>query len=63
MWKPRDDFAENGTYDRLRCDQPEPPRGTGHEEQLADHHREELLAALNAVAGLRISRTSSENQL
>lgn len=61
--KPREDLTDIGPHDRLRCWQPEPPRGTGHEEQLADHHREELLAALNAVAALRASRGGSDKQL
>jgi hypothetical protein len=49
--KPRNDVTDGRADDRLRCcRQPEPTRAIAHEGLLADHHREEVLAALDAIA-------------
>jgi hypothetical protein len=47
--EPGEYVTDVGTDHRPRSDQPEPTGPIGREDPLADHHIEEVLAALNAV--------------
>jgi hypothetical protein len=47
--KPRDYRTDTGTDRRPGDRQPEPDAANGHEDPLADHHNEEVLAELSAV--------------
>jgi hypothetical protein len=60
--KALDQLTDAGTDHRPQARQREPTGASAGEEPLADHHAEEVLAALKGVAGLRMSGGDSEDQ-